>query len=37
MVAVALVLMIIEQVCPVGTDRFEELANCWFNIKWGNQ
>jgi hypothetical protein len=29
------VMFAIEMACQIGTDRLEEIANCWFNIKWG--
>lgn len=29
------VMFAIELACQVGTDRLDEIANCWFNLKWG--
>jgi hypothetical protein len=33
--ALVSMMWMIDLACQVGTDRLDEIANCWFNLKWG--
>jgi hypothetical protein len=35
--AIVSVMFIIEVACQVGTDRLDEIVNCWSNLKWGTR
>lgn len=31
------VMFVIDVACQVGTDRLDEIVNCWSNLKWGTR
>ena len=35
--AVFSVMFVIDLACQIGTDRLDEIANCWSNLKWGTR
>jgi len=35
--AAVAIMFAIEISCQIGTDRLDEIANCWSNLKWGTR